>query len=93
MGGFTDLTGQRIEAETPGAIASHPSGLHVSAAGADRRQCSGDPAGDELIAARRLGALAALDPALAVIAGTVPGLLSRQKLGEQCGLPPRGEHL
>src|ERR671933_538259 len=44
------------------------------------------PAGDELVVARCLRTLAPLDLSLAVLAGSVPGLLARGKLGEDVGL-------
>src|SRR5215210_2983171 len=69
-----------------GAIAGNSRCAHVGGAGASRLQRLGDPAGHELVVARRLRALAPLDVALALLAGVVPGLLPRQELGEDVGL-------
>jgi hypothetical protein len=41
-----------------------------------------DPTCHELVKARRLGALAASDTPLTMLAGVMPGLLPRQDLGE-----------
>ncbi len=90
MGGLTHFTGLRVKTEAPGAIASHPRGPHVAAAGTDRRQRFGDPAGDELVMARSLRTLASLDPPLAVVAGAMPRLLPRKQLGEDVRLGAPG---
>jgi hypothetical protein len=91
VGGLAHLAGLRVEAEAPGPSAGHPRGLPVGSAGPDGGECLGDSAGDELVVARCLRTLAPLDLALAVLAGSVPGLLAREKLGEDVGrsLPRR----
>ena len=91
VGGLAHLAGLRVEAEAPGPSAGHPRGLHGGSAGPDGGECLGDSAGDELVVARCLRTLAPLDLALAVLAGSVPGLLAREKLGEDVGrsLPRR----
>src|SRR5919206_4476039 len=91
VGGLAHLAGLRVEAEAPGPSAGHPRGLPGGSAGPDGGECLGDSAGDELVVARGLRTLAPLDLALAVLAGSVPGLLAREKLGEDVGrsLPRR----
>ena len=83
---LAQLAGLGVEPKPVRAVAGNARGAHVGGASSNRVERLGDPAGDELVLARRLRALAALDPALTVLARVVPGLLPRQKLGEHVRL-------
>jgi hypothetical protein len=86
LGGLAHLAGLGIETEAPGPSSGNTRGPHVAVPSADGSQRLGDPTSDELVVARSLRTFAPLDPSLAVLTGPVPGLLTRQKLGEHVRL-------
>ncbi len=89
MGGLAHLADLGIEAEAIGPITRDAGGLHVGVAGADRCQRLSDPASNELVVARGLRTLAALELSFALLAVAVPGLLPGQELGEDVWLALR----
>lgn len=86
VSGLAQLAGLGVEAKAPGAVAGDAGCLHVGGSSADGCERLRDPAGDELVVARRLRSLATLNPTLAVLARAMPGLLPRQQLGEDVRL-------
>src|SRR5436190_2329690 len=80
-----------IKANPVRAVARHQRGAPVAGPGTHRVQRLGDPAGHELVMARRLRALTALDRPLAVLTRPTPRLLARQQLGKHMRpAAPRG---
>ena len=94
VSGLAQLAGLAVKAEAPGPIAGDAGGAACSCAGAHRLQRLGDPSGDELVVARRLRALAALERRSQCSQELCQDSSRGSSSVKTCGLPPRrGEHL
>jgi hypothetical protein len=82
MPGEPQSAGPRVDPQPLRSLSCHERRIAIRRATPDHLQRLSDPPRDELILARRVRTLMEVDRALARLTGVVPGLLTRQHLGE-----------